>query len=479
MFPEPHIRPSSRELRVCIIGGGLGGLSCALALQRAGIRCAVYEKDSSFGVRKQGYGLTLTNNAKGPLAALGLLEKCKEADCASNWHWIFDRAGKILGYYGREFSESLLSREQASWSTGDLGSKSSGSRAAVMGPHDDGKGERGNLRIPRQDLRRMLLNELQDGTVKWGCAIEDYHEKGDCVTVYYRISGCDSGLQKVDVDVLVGADGIHSVVRKLRDAKLWGSSPSRFELSPPLRYTGVSVILGISTIKHALIDRGGFYMYDGQHRLFTMPFRASEKETLTMWQLSFVGLSEEAARALRLDGPDGLRCEALRRTQDCFKPVQELIRGTPKEEIWATGLYDRDPMRALSKDKGTRVTVIGDAAHPMSMFKGQGANQAISDGPRLVKWLIKSTHTKGAKDIETKLRCFEREMVQAAAPKVLASRNAAVNLHHESALTFDYGFAGWKCSEKRNRALEMLDAFGIRASLGEDLVKEVHATLVS
>lgn len=49
--------------------------------------------------------------------------------------------------------------------------------------------------------------------------------------------------------------------------------------------------------------------------------------------------------------------------------------------------YDRDPLPLLPKGQGTRATLVGDAAHPMSMFKGQGANQAIADGPLLARWL--------------------------------------------------------------------------------------------
>jgi 2-polyprenyl-6-methoxyphenol hydroxylase-like FAD-dependent oxidoreductase len=68
---------------------GIGGLAAALALQRRGIKCAVYERDALFQDRKQGYGLTLSNTPNGGLAKLGILEECIRQDCNSNAHWVF------------------------------------------------------------------------------------------------------------------------------------------------------------------------------------------------------------------------------------------------------------------------------------------------------------------------------------------------------------------------------------------------------
>ena len=86
---EPSSSSSYREnMHVAIVGGGLSGLATALALQKIGIHCTVFEKDSCFSDRMQGYGLTLTNNPKGPLNTLGLLDECIERDCPSNAHWV-------------------------------------------------------------------------------------------------------------------------------------------------------------------------------------------------------------------------------------------------------------------------------------------------------------------------------------------------------------------------------------------------------
>ena len=107
----------------------------------------MYERDAHFEDRKQGYGLTLTYNEQGPLAKLGVLAEVMRHDTEaspSNRHWIFGPSGDLLGFYGNDFIPP----------TGGTTSPSSY--------------QRGNLRIPRQELRRVLLSRLAPGTVRWG-----------------------------------------------------------------------------------------------------------------------------------------------------------------------------------------------------------------------------------------------------------------------------------------------------------------------
>jgi len=75
---------------IAIVGAGLAGLSVALALEHAGFtQISLFERDESFERQKEGYGLTLTYNPKGPLAALGILEEVALQDCPSRSHYIF------------------------------------------------------------------------------------------------------------------------------------------------------------------------------------------------------------------------------------------------------------------------------------------------------------------------------------------------------------------------------------------------------
>ncbi len=441
------------ELRIAVVGGGLAGLAVALSCQQAGIaNVTVYERDVCFDDRRQGYGLTLTNNPKGPLAKLGVLDECIARDCPSHSHWIFTPSGRIRGYFGRAFDSREVDR-----------SKSTG----------------GNLRVPRQDLRQMLLDKLLPGTVVWGKRLADYEEKEHEVQATFT-SSQDTERQNeqesvVRCDILIGADGIRSRVRALRDHKLFGhaphgeGSPGDLSTPTPLSYLGVSVIIGLSRATHPLITDQGFYVLDGQHRLFTMPFRrgTATQAAMHMWQLSFSGWTEEQCRdflaarpgdeeSFTKDGHKGLTSpglgrrlleEARRRTADWTDPVAALIHNTMPEDVWGTPLYDRDPMWLLDGANqpktaagrgnllGSRVTLAGDACHPMSMFKGQGANQAMEDGPLFAEWLRggpsagKATLHLTRKTLLTRLRNYERHMVARSSVKQRDSRIAAHTLH--------------------------------------------------
>ena len=442
-------------LQVAIVGGGIGGLAAAVALQQAGVHCTVFERDPYFGFRKEGFGLTLTNNEKGPLATLGILTDCVNADCPSVCHWIFSPRGSVLGYYGRYFKDIIRIGEEGAASC---------SRAAAMKT-----GDRGNLRVPRQDLRQLLLQRVAPETVKWG------HQLTDIVDdpAEEKVSLCFSNGAEYWAHMVVGADGIHSAVRRIRDSCVQtckGNGPSTQPVDPcALQYIGVAVIIGISPVTSPLLDNQGFYVLDGTHRLFTMPFRSPGSEKgdvgLTMWQLSFSGLKEADALSLKTASPETLIQEALSRTAEWFGVVNEMIRCTIPADVWATPLYDRiPPLTSRKKECRSRLTVIGDACHPMSMFKGQGANQALQDAVLLARWvggdMVESLDgseqdprqkrrrmhrsTSDLTLLSTRIRCFEREMVSRAGPKVVASREAAQTYHSAAALDVQYGIEGLK-----------------------------------
>lgn len=355
------------HIDVAIIGSGVAGLSAAISLQKLGLNVLVYEKDESFASRKQGYGMTLTNSLNGPLAALGILDACIEKSCVSSCHYIFNQVGDILGYYGRELQDENIH-------TGRSHDGLQDSRSALVEnttkdnkhPSDlkfrDCGGHRGNLRIPRQELRLMLLKQLLPDTVQWSHELLDYSDLDDHVELtVLSVKDRHEESKQVKALVLIGADGIRSNVRRLRDVKLGllHRSPLTYlgQRSLPTYYlipmaltpficAGVSVIIGLSSARHPLINARGFYVVDGTHRMFTMPYEQSkcttgcdqENSGITMWQLSFSGLTEEQAHSLRHMSVSDLIGVALERTSSWFDPIPALIRSSIPGQVWSTGM---------------------------------------------------------------------------------------------------------------------------------------------
>ena len=112
-------------------------------------------------------------------------------------------------------------------------------------------------------------------------------------------------------------------------------------------------------------------------------------------------------------------------------PIPQVLAETPLSEITGYPAYDRELLRNDMLSAASPVTLIGDAAHPMSPFKGQGANQALLDALSLAR----SLYAKGdSQNLQQALRAFEAEMLPRTAAKVIASAEAASFLHSDVAL---------------------------------------------
>jgi 2-polyprenyl-6-methoxyphenol hydroxylase-like FAD-dependent oxidoreductase len=533
--------------KVVVVGAGLAGLSVALSLRRAGFRhIEVYERDPSLDYQKEGYGLTLTYNPKGPLSNLGVLETVAQHDCPSRSHYLFRQEesvseekdeeqqqerhdderkhdendtntktkinyGTPIGYFGNAFFDSSSSTSSS------VGRNSCRRRRR-------GYGQRGNLRVPRKVLRRILYQKLLQTqqqqqqekddevnvnvnvsdnadsiidnkpivvAVHWNHSLIDY--KWDELTQQYHMrfstnSGDSDGvILNTTADLLVAADGIRScVLQQLYNSKIaeeeeeeivstLTTSPSPLPPIPSIRESperyglrpmGVRLILGIADgIDHPLLSERGFYTVDTKgHRLFTMPYHSdrfdfdsnhknnkinNNKKTANkhriMWQLSFSTDSKTASPS-SLDAKS-LREYVLRIFKTWHPPVLDLVRSTPIEMIWGTDLMDRNPRQVYEdlivgrsagkkgKKSGCggggqsskqlrqpRLVVCGDALHCMTPFKGQGANQALTDGPLLSKWLLKSS-------IDASLTNWWRETLNRTVPIVESSRKSAQVWH--------------------------------------------------
>ena len=223
----------------------------------------------------------------------------------------------------------------------------------------------------------------------------------------------------------IGSDGIFSAVRR--------------QLNFPgdrLNYVGLVVVLGIveeKIMKVLLAKRRIFETVDGAARIYAMPFTT----TSTMWQLSFP-CTEQAARAYMKDTAS-LKEEIVRKCASWHEPIPELLRNTPLDCMSGYPVYDRgllqpDTLRPSAQTR-RRVTLIGDAAHPMTPFKAQGANQAIEDAVLLANSLVQGVAKHGPLDgFDAALPQFETKMLNRSARVVAGSRDKAKEMHSALAL---------------------------------------------
>ena len=163
-----------------------------------------------------------------------------------------------------------------------------------------------------------------------------------------------------------------------------------------------------------------------------MPYSADS----IMWQLSFP-MSEDKAIALSNLGHSALKAEACRRTQ-WHSPIPEIMARTDEILISGYPVYDRELLEPRHFLNQPFSTLIGDAAHPMSPFKGQGANQALLDALSLARKIQLNCRPKSnwrAIGIrKAVLNEFEEEMIHRSATKVKDSAEAAKFLHSDTVL---------------------------------------------
>lgn len=397
--PTRPIPDKENYPEVAIIGGGIGGVALAVACLHRKIPFTLFERDIDFKARSQGYGLTL-QQASNAIKELGI--SSLPGEVFSTKHVVHTPEGKVIGEWGM--------RKQ----------KKSNPKKAP---------KRTNIHIARQSLRLALLEQLGgDDQVQWGHKL--VHCKGNKdngAELSFEVNG---EIKKAKADLVVGADGIRSTVRRLLID----------EEKTPLRYLKCIVILGICPLKNLnalenpLLDSSTvFQTGNGNERIYIMPYTPDA----VMWQLSFP-MPESEAKTLSAQGPLALKKEACRRTNQWHDPIPQILAATEENQVSGYPVYDRELLDSKLLDKAEQITLLGDAAHPMSPFKGQGANQALLDALALARNISKkckpSSEWRAVGIRESVLSEFESEMIDRSALKVKDSAEAAQFLHSEIVL---------------------------------------------
>lgn len=383
---------------LAIIGGGIAGVALAVACLHRGIPFTLYERDTNFEARSQGYGLTLQQASKS-LKGFGLFKL--HQGVISSRHVVHTTEGKVIGEWGMR--KWMPTKE-----------------VSALKPS--------NIHIARQALRLELLNQLGGPNfVKWDHKlIALQKETTEGVKLRFKVNG---NLRETSADLVVGADGIRSTVRKLLPLKYNDS----------LHYLGCIVILGICPLNKLkgldspLLDSATvFQTANGKERIYMMPYTTDS----IMWQLSFP-LSETEAKALSNKGPKELKNEASRRTQ-WHNPIPQVLKATSEANISGYPVYDRELLNSEAMENLGEISLIGDAAHPMSPFKGQGANQALLDALALARGISRgcqpSSKWREVGIRKSVLTEFEAEMIYRTTPKVKDSAAAVKFLHSKQIL---------------------------------------------
>jgi 2-polyprenyl-6-methoxyphenol hydroxylase-like FAD-dependent oxidoreductase len=304
-------------MRALIVGGGIGGLAAAVALQRVGVTAAVFERAPQFAA--VGAGLSLWSNALLALRRLGL--EAAALDEGS----VIERARTFL-FTGEAF--------------GSVDFAALGAKAGAA-----------SLCLHRAALQRLLLDAalaVDPGAVQTGRDCTGFAAEAGGVAAFFADGSAERG------DVLIGADGIHSAIR----GRLFGDEKARF--AGYLAWRGIAEGALPLPAREALVvlapgsHAGCFHCGAGKSYWFVTRNAAPGSPA----------------------GPLGNRGEVLTYIKDWQVPLRAFVEATAESAVLRDDVVDRPARRVWGKG---RVTLLGDAIHATTPTLGQGACQALED----------------------------------------------------------------------------------------------------
>ena len=337
-------------MKAIIIGGGIGGMALAVALRQQSIEAEVYEQADE--LREVGAGLVLWPNALKALDTLGLVPAIRAVSVPF-------RESEIKTWQGELLTRLTSSELQDAHTGGEL--------------------------IHRTQLLKVFADCLNPADVRLGCCCASFEQNQSGVTTRFRNG------QSANGDLLIGADGIHSVVRH----QLFG------DVSMP--YAGYVVWRGITDIDiHQPVGTESW----GKGMRFGC-------RTTTQGRTYWYATANMPAH--QPDNPNGRRAELLARFHDWHTPIPAILQATEEAHILRSDIANVAPLKQWSVG---RVTLLGDAAHALTPNLGQGACQAIEDAVTLARLL------KHSASIEAALQTYQERRMR----RVYAVANRARRL---------------------------------------------------
>ncbi|MFF0725334.1 FAD-dependent monooxygenase [Streptomyces sp. NPDC004134] len=358
---------------VLIAGGGIGGLTTALSLHAAGIESLVVE--SARRIEPLGVGINLLTHGVRELTELGLGDELAELGVPTGEYVFCDKSGNTL------FAQPRGTATGSNWP---------------------------QYCIHRGELHLMLLDEVRRrlgaDAVRTGTRLHDFTQHGDGVEVV--VTDRDSGAtETVQAAALIGADGLNSTVR----ARL---HPDERQLA----WSGQRMWRGVTEgVPPFLTGRSWVGASDGDVTLVAYPIGKDRTNWVCLVRVAEPGLLPEAADGPVDDRREGLLKEVLSHYEGWslgWLDVRDLLERSG--DVLEYPMVDRDPLPAWGSG---RVTLLGDAAHPMYPAGGNGAAQAVLDARVLAYELARADG-----DVPAGLAAYERARLEEANGVVMAAR---------------------------------------------------------
>ena len=356
---------NSKPLEISIVGAGIGGLVAALALKKRGHKPIIYEKTESLS--ELGAGIQLSPNANKVLKYLSVMEELQadvyEPEALQFVHY---RTGKVLA------QQALR-----------------GSAVKIYGSP--------NYDVHRADLQKALLKIInkQEIQIEKKSEILDLYEEENSafIKTKERVIGSDA---------VIGADGIHSIVRK----KLWGEDQARYTGNVAWR-----MLVPIEAISSKFLQQNT-KVWLGPKKHFVQYLVKGGNF------LNCVCLAEQNDWTNEDWSEKGDISELKHIFSDWHPEIQEILESTKPGSLYKWGLHDRAPMNKWSQG---RFSLLGDAAHPMLPFVAQGAAMAIEDG------IVLASSLSSFDNVELGLNDYEKKRkYRTAKAQRTATRNATI-----------------------------------------------------
>ena len=362
-------------MKAIIVGGGIGGLTTALMLRARGIDCELFEQSDT--IRELGVGINTLPHAIRELAGLGLLDRLDDVAIRTDELFYLTRHGQQVWHEKRGLD--------------------AGHDVPQFSIH------RGRL---QGVIHQAVVERLGADAIHTGCRLGAFTQDEGGVTAYF-FDRSGAHVHTARGDILIGADGIHSKVRE-----------TLFPEEGPPCWNGLMLWRGarrLAGVPHRAID-------DHRRRLERQGRGLSDRGRLEPREPAdqLGGAGADRRRLGAAAAPRGLvaisaeREELMPHVTGFSIPQVDfagLIRATP--EFWEYPCCDRDPLPYWSSG---RVTLLGDAAHPMYPVGSNGASQAILDARCLADALARSEHPRQA------LAAYEQQRLPMTADIVASNR---------------------------------------------------------